>query len=287
MKLHWVTVIATSASCLKMPNNSRHFWYTSSSAQAIADYADILIHIKKKLRARYSPVIAVGGSYGGMLASWFRLKYPHVVLGALASSAPILYFDDITPNDGYYAVATRDFQEESQSCYETIKESWDEMDRIASLPDGLSTLSKKFNTCRCSSVQFVIRLLCQGIDGAPKGSDILSRISEGIASARKGHLSCLSVSFDDSESETYEGWSWQTCTEMVMPIGRGNETMFFPSPFNLTEFNQQCKRSYGVEPRPHWSTTYYGGHDIKLVLERFGSNIIFSNGLKDSYSSGG
>lgn len=45
-----------------------------------------------------------------VLASWFRLKYPHIALGALASSAPILYFDDITPQNGYYSVVTEDFK---------------------------------------------------------------------------------------------------------------------------------------------------------------------------------
>lgn len=45
-----------------------------------------------------------------VLAAWFRLKYPHVALGALASSAPILYFDDITPQNGYYSVVTKDFR---------------------------------------------------------------------------------------------------------------------------------------------------------------------------------
>lgn len=63
--------------------------------------------------------------------------------------------------------------------------------------------------------------------------------------------------------------------------------MFPAAPFNLNRFIKYCKGLYGVSPRPHWVTTYYGGHDIKLVLHRFGSNIIFSNGLKDPYSSGG
>jgi len=45
-----------------------------------------------------------------VLASWFRLKYPHMAIGALASSAPILYFDDITPQDGYFYVVSRSFR---------------------------------------------------------------------------------------------------------------------------------------------------------------------------------
>ncbi|ESW15270.1 hypothetical protein PHAVU_007G058800 [Phaseolus vulgaris] len=32
-----------------------------------------------------------------VLTSWFRLKYPYMAIGALVSSAPILYFYDITP----------------------------------------------------------------------------------------------------------------------------------------------------------------------------------------------
>lgn len=53
----------------------------------------------------------------------------------------------------------------------------------------------------------------------------------------------------------------QTCSEMVSPIGIGkNETMFQADPFNLTEYMDSCNKSYGVVPRPHWITTYYGGH---------------------------
>jgi len=36
-----------------------------NSAQAIADYAAVLLHIKKTLSVQNSPIIVIGGSYGG------------------------------------------------------------------------------------------------------------------------------------------------------------------------------------------------------------------------------
>ncbi|KAK7257013.1 hypothetical protein RIF29_30683 [Crotalaria pallida] len=81
-----------------------------NSAQAIADYAQVITHIKRMLHAEKSPVIVIGASYGGMLAAWFRLKYPHLAIAALASSAPILYFENITPHNAYYDVVTRGFR---------------------------------------------------------------------------------------------------------------------------------------------------------------------------------
>lgn len=36
-----------------------------NSAQALADYASVILHLKKSLSAHNSPVIVFGGSYGG------------------------------------------------------------------------------------------------------------------------------------------------------------------------------------------------------------------------------
>jgi lysosomal Pro-X carboxypeptidase len=52
-----------------------------------------------------------------VLAAWFRLKYHHVAIGALASSAPLLYFDNITPASAYHDVITRDFQVNQHSYF--------------------------------------------------------------------------------------------------------------------------------------------------------------------------
>ncbi|XP_027927413.1 lysosomal Pro-X carboxypeptidase-like isoform X2 [Vigna unguiculata] len=278
-----------------------------NSAQAIADYAAVLIHVKKTLHAPNSPVIVIGGSYGGMLASWFRLKYPHMAIGALASSAPILYFDDITPQDGYYSVVSRDFREASETCYQTILKSWSEIDRVASQPKGLPLLSQRFNTCRplkksselkdyletmyASAAQYnhppryPVTVICGGIDKGSFGNDILSKIYAGVVALR-GNTTCK-VNAPSNESETALGWRWQTCSEMVIPVGIGKNSMFQPQPYSFKSLADECKKLYGVSPRPHWVTTYYGGHNIKLILQKFGSNIIFSNGLRDPYSIGG
>lgn len=47
---------------------------------------------------------------GSVLAAWFRLKYPHIAIGAVASSAPILQFEDITPWSSFYDAVSQDFK---------------------------------------------------------------------------------------------------------------------------------------------------------------------------------
>jgi len=59
------------------------------------DYANLVEHIKDKYSiAPNSPVITFGGSYGGMLAAWMRMKFPSIISAAVVSGGPILYFKD-------------------------------------------------------------------------------------------------------------------------------------------------------------------------------------------------
>lgn len=63
-----------------------------TTEQAMGDYAELITELKAQYDAADSPVIGFGGSYGGMLAAWFRMKYPHMLDGAIAGSAPIWNF---------------------------------------------------------------------------------------------------------------------------------------------------------------------------------------------------
>ena len=58
------------------------------------DYAKLIEVLKDRYQAHNSPIITFGGSYGGMLSSWMRMKYPDIVQAAVVSGGPILYFKD-------------------------------------------------------------------------------------------------------------------------------------------------------------------------------------------------
>nr|GMC86224.1 lysosomal Pro-X carboxypeptidase-like [Ipomoea batatas] len=289
-----------------------------SSTQALADYATLIIDLKKNLTAADSPVVVFGGSYGGMLALWFRLKYPHITIGALASSAPILYFDNITSPYASTDVVTQDFRSESENCYKVIKSSWQFIEEIAKQADGLEILRKSFRICNADSLEdwlsttyfytamtdyptasnllnplppYPIKQMCKAIDDPRHGSDILEKLyaAVNIFYNYTGKINC----FDPEKPSqvllrSAVQWRWQICTEMIFPTGVSSKDSIFPvSEWDYNERVQFCKEAFNIEPRPNWITTEFGGHNIKRVLKRFGSNIIFFNGLRDPWSSGG
>ena len=60
--------------------------------QVLADYAELVTHLKATTAGLENcPVVAFGGSYGGTLTTFMRLRYPNIVVGGLAASAPVGY----------------------------------------------------------------------------------------------------------------------------------------------------------------------------------------------------
>lgn len=60
--------------------------------QALNDLASFILYAKStKLFGITAnmPWVTIGGSYPGALSAWFRYKFPHLTVGALASSAVV------------------------------------------------------------------------------------------------------------------------------------------------------------------------------------------------------
>lgn len=79
-----------------------------TTGQALMDYVGLVGHLKKEYGfAPSDAVVGFGGSYGGMLATWGRLRFPHVWDGAVAASAPVVAFEGVmaaTDDMDFYAV---------------------------------------------------------------------------------------------------------------------------------------------------------------------------------------
>ncbi|NXI68716.1 PCP carboxypeptidase, partial [Anseranas semipalmata] len=281
-------------------SDSKHLNYLTSE-QALADFAVLIEYLKETIAgARYSPVIAIGGSYGGMLAAWFRMKYPHVVVGALAASAPIWQFGDLVPCGAYFTVVTNDFKKSGTGCSESIRNSWNAINHLSSTDAGLQWLSSTFHLCSpLKNLQDAAMLKSwlseTWVDLAmvdyPYKADFLQPLPawpiQEVCKFLKDpafYLSATQIVIGQSLANTSCCPAlFQVCTEMVMPMCTdGVNDMFEPQKWDFDALSEECFRLWGVRPRPSWILSMYGGKNISSH-----SNIIFSNGGLDPWSAGG
>lgn len=120
-----------------------------TSDQALADLARVINYVKKDLfNTPHSKVITTGGSYPGNLSGWFRLKYPSVTHGSIASSAPVRakanfyeYMEVVGEAMLYFG---------GQECYDSFEEAANMVTKLANEgpgSDGMKQLETDFQTC--------------------------------------------------------------------------------------------------------------------------------------------
>ncbi|XP_041854755.1 dipeptidyl peptidase 2 [Melanotaenia boesemani] len=115
--------------------------------QALADYAVMITELKQQLAATDCPVIVFGGSYGGMLSVYMRLKYPNVVAGALAASAPILSTAGLGDPGQFFRDVTADFEEVSTACRDAVRAAFHQLKELADHQD-YSRIQAEFALCK-------------------------------------------------------------------------------------------------------------------------------------------
>ena len=310
-----------------LPFGSRSFANTSTLAfftaeQALLDYVTLIAYLKAQVYSSSSPVVAFGGSYGGMLSAWLRMKYPGSVVGAYAASAPIWQFTGLTPCETFNSIVTRTYSGTNSLCPLNIRNSWMAIRSLFS-KGGQAKLSSVFHLCDqihneddlnalISALSDVwvsmamadypypanflgnlpawpVNYTCNILDKSPANEDaLLTLISEAVQvfTNYSQDVKCFDISNGGYPlALSLQGWNYQSCTQMVMPMcSDGKNDMFESVKWDFDAVTQDCKKSYQVTPRELWAVHTFGG---KNEIASGVSNIYFTNGHLDPWSGGG
>ena len=196
-----------------------------SIEQVMWDYINLLDFIKDENDMQDRAVIAFGGSYGGMLAAWMRMKYPQHIQGAIASSAPILWFEGATDPSAFTEIASNAIKKMGgQECYNSIQRGFYDLVNVKYDAAKYGDVNTIFNICSNSTIT--------------KSSDIDALI--GLVSDSLGTMAMVNYPYATSFINPLPAWPIaEAC------YAAGNYTVpsiedppIDPSIFNFTHINQ-------------------------------------------------
>ncbi|KRX07315.1 hypothetical protein PPERSA_06930 [Pseudocohnilembus persalinus] len=265
--------------------------------QALDDLATFIGYLKQnKLFGikEDTPVITIGGSYPGALSAWFRYKYKHLTIGALASSAVVNAIEDYQEFDTQIRLSAASQGEE---CVDNIRELTQYAQSVLDREDGeaqIQNFKAQFGAQQLSKVDFlyffadIFALQVQ----YGKTTDVCEMISgpfdQALANIQKyARDNCNPNDYDQekmketqySYTKNIRQWTYQTCTY----VGWFYSAAFYkPMRSTLVDvkyFQDLCENIYGKGylPKVQDTNTIMGGTKMRT------ENIIFTNGGQDPW----
>ncbi len=243
--------------------------------------------------------IVVGGSYAGSLAAYYRQQFPHLVVGALASSGPVLAHANFEEYDRHVATVA------GPECLASIKKVVAQLDATLEKPEELKSLKVKFTAEKLvQDLDFVYLVADMGALAIQygyrdhfcellKASDPMEGYAQFTQEIYKSWgIDALSGSAQGAVSldpKDYEGdfgtrqWFYQSCTEYgYWQNAYHDEALSARSKrINPGYHTELCHRLYGIETpvnTTHINQKFY----LPLLLEAT-TGIFFPNGSRDPW----
>ncbi|XP_077498828.1 lysosomal Pro-X carboxypeptidase-like [Amblyomma americanum] len=284
-----------------------------TTEQALADYAELITWIKKNVKgAQNSRVAAFGCHYEAMLATWFRVKYPHIVRGVLASSAPFKILSPFVSCDTYFKAATDAYKKTSKNCPNEVRKIWPVLEKLASTEEGCQSLGRKFRLCahlrrshfpafrnwlRDSLIGVALvnypyptshapphplKAVCELLRKAHGDTDqLVDALVKAVGFFRNntGKTTCYAKPVASKEP----AWLFQQCTEFVHPVcGDGVKDMFYPTEWDFGKVSQKCWLQFGITPTTDRVISALGGANLSGT-----SRVFYSTGNLDPWAAYG
>ncbi|KAG9442936.1 hypothetical protein H6P81_018790 [Aristolochia fimbriata] len=273
-----------------------------SSKQALFDLAVFRQYYQESLNTKFkqsggeNPWFVFGTSYAGALSAWFRLKFPHLTCGSLASSAVVLAIYNYTDFDKQVGEsAGPDCKAALQEVTKLVEERLGSNEKAVKDLFGASKLKKDADflyllaDAAVTSFQYGNPdILCSPLVSAKKdGKDLVEAYASFVKNYYFGAFGARIETYDEAylkrtaltENSADRLWWYQVCTEVayfqVAPANDSVRSTKIDARYHL----DLCRNIFGEDMYPDVDMTnlYYGGTKIA------GSKIIFTNGSQDPW----
>ncbi|XVE87394.1 hypothetical protein DITRI_Ditri18aG0114000 [Diplodiscus trichospermus] len=255
-----------------------------SSKQALFDLAVFRqwyqesLNLKRNKTDGENPWFVFGISYPGALSAWFRLKFPHLSCGSLASSAVVLSVYNFTDYDKQIGESA------GPECKAALQEITQAVDQ--SLTSNRKELKSLFGAAEFQYGN-PDKLCTPLVEAKKAGEDLVGVYAKYVKEYYVGSFGVNVESYSQkylkntavNEDSSDRLWWFQVCTEVayfqVAPANDSIRSSKVDTKYHL----DLCKNVFGegIYPEVDVTNIYYGGTKIA------GSKIIFTNGSQDPW----
>ena len=268
-----------------------------STAQALEDLKTIELYLQneKHMNGKW---ISVGGSYSGTLSAYYRLKYPELVVGALASSGPVMAKENFEEYDLHVSKVV------GPECGAKMKEAVKKVEALLDNPEELLKIKKQFRGEELTdNVDFLYLIadmgalavqygykdrFCELVNSEDplKGYATFTReifMLWGMNALDMSAAGALDPQVKDASSNMRQ-WFYQSCTEYgYWQNAYHDEKISVRSALINSEYHKGiCKRLFGLDisgNENYINETFYK----PLLNSDQASNILFTNGSQDPW----